>query len=114
MPSTMFIGVLGYVADFGELRSIATRVVDAVPAGSYPALWDGTDTSETVRAGSAKLAESGAVPYNLGSLEQLRQCFEGLEMVDPGLVSIPHWRPETVSVGRVEPIDGHEAVARKP
>ena len=112
--TVMFMGVLGYVADFAEVRSIVTRVIDAIPAGSYLALWDGTDTSEAVRAGSAKLAESGAVPYNLRSPEQLRQCFEGLEMVDPGLVSITHWRPDTVTVGRVEPIDAYGAVARKP
>lgn len=33
-------------------------------------------------------------------------------MVDPGLVSITHWQPDTVSVGRVEPIDAYGAVGR--
>jgi S-adenosyl methyltransferase len=112
--AVMFMGVLGYVADFDEMLSIVARVMDAVPSGSYLVLWDGTDTSEAVRAGSAKLAESGAIPYNLRSLQQLGQCFEGLEIVDPGLVSITQWRPNTFTVGRVEPIDAYGAVARKP
>jgi hypothetical protein len=34
----MFMGVLGYVADFDEMRSIVAEVMDAVPSGSYLAL----------------------------------------------------------------------------
>jgi hypothetical protein len=112
--AVMLMGVLGYVADFDEMRSIAARVMAAVPSGSYLALWDGTDTSSAVLEGGAKLAESGAIPYHLRSPKQVDQCFEGLEMVDPGLVPITQWRPDTVEVGRVEPIDAYGAVARKP
>ncbi|MGH3905817.1 MAG: SAM-dependent methyltransferase [Pseudonocardiaceae bacterium] len=105
--AVMLMGVLGHVADFDEMRSIVARVMAAVPSGSYLALNDGTDTNE-------KYTESGAVPYNLRSPQQIEQCFEGLEMVDPGLVSITQWRPDTTEVGKVEPIDAHGAVARKP
>jgi hypothetical protein len=111
--AVMLMGVLGYVVDFDEMRSIVTRVMAAVPSGSYLVLWDGTDTSAAVIRGSATLAESGAIPYNLRSPEQISQCFEGLEMVDPGLVSITLWRPDIADVGRVEPIDAYGAVARK-
>ncbi|MGH3388896.1 MAG: SAM-dependent methyltransferase, partial [Actinomadura sp.] len=64
--------------------------------------------------GQREVRESGAVPYNLRSPEQIGQCIEGLEMVEPGLVSITQWRPNTADVGKVEPIDAHGAVARKP
>ncbi|MGH8776115.1 MAG: SAM-dependent methyltransferase [Jiangellaceae bacterium] len=112
--AVMFMGVLGYVVDFDELLSIVARVMAAVPSGSYMVLWDGTATGEAIAEGGAKLAESGAIPYNLRSLEELGRCFEGLEMVDPGLVPITHWRQDTADVGKVEPIDAHGAVARKP
>ncbi|MGH3803720.1 MAG: SAM-dependent methyltransferase [Pseudonocardiaceae bacterium] len=112
--AVMFMGVLGHVIDFDEMRSIVVRVMAAVPSGSYLALWDGTDTDDAVIEGAAKYAETGAVPYILRSPEQVGQCFEGLEMVDPGLVSITQWRPDTVEVGKVEPIDAYGAVARKP
>ena len=112
--AVMFMGVLGYVADFDEMRSIVARVMDAVPSGSYLALWDGTKTGKAVVEGGEKLAESGAIPYNLRSLEQISQCFEGLEMVDPGLVPITQWWPDITEVGDVEPIDAYGAVARKP
>ncbi|MGH3914305.1 MAG: SAM-dependent methyltransferase [Pseudonocardiaceae bacterium] len=110
----MFMGVLGYVADFAEVRSIVARVMTAVPSGSYLALWDGTATGDAVIEGGVKLAESGAIPYNLRSPEQIGHCFEGLERVDPGLVPITQWRRDTTEIGRIEPIDAYGAVARKP
>lgn len=112
--AVMFMGVLGHVADFDELLSIVARVMDAVPSGSYLTLWDDTDANEAAREALAKYAETGAVPYNLRSVKQIGQCFEGLEMVDPGLVPITQWRPDTLQVGQVEPIDAYGAVARKP
>jgi S-adenosyl methyltransferase len=112
--AVMFMGVLGYVKELDEMRSIVMRVLNNVPSGSYLALWDGTDTGEAVREGQAKLTETGAVPYYLRSPEQLNQCFAGLEMVRPGLVPITYWRPTPVEIGTIESIDAYGAVAAKP
>jgi O-methyltransferase involved in polyketide biosynthesis len=106
--AVMFMGVLGYVTDVDEMRDIVARVMAVVPPGSYLTLWDGTDTGEAVSDGAVKYAESGAIPYHLRSPEQLRQCFHGLDLVDPGLVPITQWRPDTTST-----IDAYGAVARK-
>jgi hypothetical protein len=111
--AVMFMGVLGYVAEFAEMRSIVERMMDAVPQGSHLVLWDGTDTGQQVRDGSATLAESGTAPYHLRSPAQLRQCFDGLDLVDPGLVPITQWHPGIGGIGRVTSIDAYGAVARK-
>ncbi len=112
--AVMFMGVLGHVADVDEMHSIVARVMAAVPSSSYLALYDSPDTNEAMREPAVKYAETGAIPYNLRSLEQIGRCFEGLQMVDPGLVPITQWRPDTADVGKVEPIDAYGAVARKP
>jgi hypothetical protein len=112
--AVMFMGVLGYEADFDELRSIVARMMAAVPSGSYLVLWDGTNTGDAVVEAGEKLVESGAVPYILRSPGQIGRCFEGLEMVEPGLVPITQWRPETIQNGKAELLDAHGAVARKP
>ena len=112
--AVMFMGVLGHVADFDELLSIVARVMSAVPSGSYLTLWDGINSGEAKREAAAKYAETGAVPYHQRSLDQIRQCFDGLEMVDPGLVPITQWRPDIVEIGKIEPIATYGAVARKP
>jgi len=108
----MFMGVLGYVPDPDEAGAIIARVLDAVPSGSYLALWDGTDTSERARAGARAQAEAGS-PYHQRSAPQIERWFDGLELVEPGIVSITQWRPDPLEVGRIEPIDGYGGVGRK-
>jgi hypothetical protein len=112
--SVMFMGVLGYVIDFAELRSIVSRVMDVVPPGSYLTLWDGTNTGDAVQEGGEKLTDSGAIPYVLRSRGQLAECFEGLQMLPPGMVPITEWGVDPAEVGTVRPIDAFGAVARKP
>jgi S-adenosyl methyltransferase len=109
----MFMGVLGYVPDPDEAGAIVAQVLDATPSGSYLALWDGTDTSERARAGAKAQAEAGS-PYHQRSPAQIERWFDGLELVEPGVVSITRWRPDPMEVGRIEPIDGYGGVARKP
>jgi hypothetical protein len=109
----MFMGVLGFVTDYDELRSIVSRVLAAVPAGSYLALWDGTDTPEDLDEAQKEWEASDAPLYTVRSTEQIGRCFEGLEMVEPGLVSITQWRPDPADA-EVKPMNGYGAVARKP
>jgi hypothetical protein len=111
--AVMFMGVLGHVADYDEMRSIVSRVMAAVPAGSYLVLWDGTNTTEEFDEAQKGYDDTGAVPYNLRSPEQVGRCFEGLEMLEPGLVSISQWRPDPADA-EVEPVEGYGGVARKP
>jgi hypothetical protein len=54
---------------------------------------------------------TAGVPYILRSPEQLAGCFDGLTMVEPGLVLIPLWRPDESDA---EAIDAYGAVAGKP
>jgi len=111
----MFMGVLGHVAEADDMRSIVARVMDAVPSGSYLVLWDGNDTDRAYVELCERYTATGGVPYIPRSIEQIGRSFEGLELVDPGLVSITQWRPDTAEVGEVEPMDAASgAVARKP
>jgi hypothetical protein len=105
------LGILGNVADYGQARSIVKRLIDAVPSGSYLMTSDGTDTSPEIIEGQRVANQSGH-PYNLRSPEQITAYFDGLDLVEPGVVSIPHWRP---GPGPLPPaMDGYCGVARKP
>ncbi|MFI0353045.1 SAM-dependent methyltransferase [Actinomadura sp. 9N407] len=109
--AVMFMGVLGYEPGLDVMRSIVGRMMGAAASGSHLVLWDGTATGEAVAEGADKLVESGGVPYILRSPAQLAECFEGLETLEPGMVPITQWRPD--SAGE-KPIDAYGAVARKP
>jgi drug/metabolite transporter (DMT)-like permease len=105
------LGILGNVADYDEARSIVKRLVDAVPSGSYLAVSDGTSTNKEIVEGQ-RVANRGGHPYNLRTVEEIVGYFDGLELVEPGVVPTPHWRPEP---GPLTPaIGGYCGVARKP
>jgi hypothetical protein len=106
----MFMGVLGYEPDLKVVSSIVDSVLEAVPSGSYLVLWDGTNTTPAVVEGAARLAETGGAPYILRSPDQIGALFDGLDLVQPGLVQITNWHPEAAP----EWLDAYGAVARKP
>ncbi|WP_030176530.1 SAM-dependent methyltransferase [Spirillospora albida] len=108
--AVMFMGVLGYEPDLKVVRSIVERMMEPTVPGSHLVLWDGTNTDPAVVEGAEKLVESGGVPYILRSPDELAGCFEGLDLLPPGLVRITEWRPD----GDTVPIDAYGAVARKP
>lgn len=111
----MFLGMLGYVADFDEAKAIVARVMDAVPAGSYLLVRDNTDNGEAVRAAADDYARSGVDPYHLRTVAQLNEYFSGLDLVESGLVPVEDWCPDLVEVDAVAERTGdHGGLARKP
>src|SRR6266540_5681589 len=113
----MLMGILGHVSDYDEARSIVTRLLDALPSGSYLALNDGTNVvSQGFEEAQQGYNESGALPYQLRSPEQIAGFFEGLELVEPGVVSCPRWRPvpADASGGLPAEVDAFCGVGRKP
>ena len=105
------IGILGNVADYTQARSIVARLLDAVPSGSYLAVSDGTSTSaQSVE--SQRVAKQSGHPYNLRTPEEIGGYFEGLELLEPGVVSTPLWRPQPGT--EPEALDVFCAVGRKP
>jgi len=113
----MMLGILGHIGDDDEARSIVKRLLDALPPGSYLTICDGTnDLFETGVEAQRLYNESGAVPYRLRSAQQIADFFEGLELVEPGVVSCPRWRPDPVAIGRDLPpeMDQVAGMGRKP
>ncbi len=111
--AVLCMGVFGYLGSAQEAHAVISPLMSAVPSGSYLALWDGTDTSEEIRAGVAAQAELGS-PYHLRTVAEVAGWFDGLELVEPGVVPVTRWRPAAEDVGHVEDIDGYGGVARKP
>jgi O-methyltransferase involved in polyketide biosynthesis len=111
----MLLGVLGHVADDEEARSVVKRLLDGLPSGSYLVLCDGTDTSQAGVQAQDDYDQSGAVPYRLRSPDQIAGLFAGLELVEPGVVSLPRWRPgPTRGGGPPREVDAFGGVGRKP
>jgi hypothetical protein len=91
----MLLGVLGHIDDDGAARSITSQLMDALPPGSYLAITDGVAASEHVRNAQRRYNQSALVPYHLRRPDQLASFFDGLDLVAPGVVPCPRWKPDT-------------------
>lgn len=118
----MLLAILQFISDFDEARQIVMRLLKAVPSGSYLVITHATldfggqaDTEANTEAqrtwNEQAQATETLVPR---TREQIIRFFDGLELLDPGLVSLPQWRPEaTASSGPIE-VAGFCGVGRKP
>jgi len=109
-------GILGHLADIGEARSIVRQLMDALPSGSYLSIADGTSAlaGDPAQEAQQDYNESGAIPYVLRTPAEIASFFDGLEMVEPGVVSCPRWRPEDTQSGLPAEVDTFCGMGRKP
>ena len=96
-----------------QARSIVKRLLAGVPSGSYLVVNDGTHTSEEIVEG-ARVSGEGGHSYTLRSPEEIARFFDGLDLLEPGVVAAPRWRPELGPSGLPAEIDSRCGVARKP
>lgn len=108
-------GIMGHIADISEARTIVRTLVSALPSGSYLSLNDGTSVhaGEIYEQAQDGYNESGAVPYTLRTPDEIASFFDGLELVPPGVVPCPRWRPDQDTTGP-EDLDAVGGVGRKP
>lgn len=91
----MMLGILGNVPDYQEARAALQRLLGALPTGSYLVVNDGTTTDkDRVEAVRWYNENSGSYPYTNRSPEQISSYFEGLDLVEPGVVPTSKWRPD--------------------
>jgi O-methyltransferase involved in polyketide biosynthesis len=107
-------GVLGHISDTDVARAIVARLLEPLSSGSYLSLNDGTHVfgGEGFEQAQQDYNETGAVPYNLRTPAEIASFFDGLELVDPGVVPVPRWRPDPGA--DVTDLDAYGGVGRKP
>ncbi|MFD7496401.1 SAM-dependent methyltransferase [Streptomyces sp. NPDC059832] len=98
--------------------ALVERLVERLPAGSFLVLSQltGDFDPESVEKGVASYA-AGGVTLVPRSRRGVSRFFDGLEVVEPGLVQVVDWHPE-LSLGdlpvETQPVPIYGAVARKP
>jgi S-adenosyl methyltransferase len=108
-----FMGVLGHVTDHDAATRMVSGLLDGLPAGSYLAVNDSINTSPALEQALQQYEDSGAVPYRTRSLEQFTAYFDGLKLVEPGIVLVDDWHPDP-DVPRGPEIPQAGGVGRKP
>ena len=110
----MLLGIVGQIPDSDNPQSVIRRLMEPMPSGSYLALSDGTNTSETFTEAVRHYNENSANTYHPRSPEQIAGFFDGLELVEPGVVELTRWRPEATPFPDPGEVPGMCGVGRKP
>jgi hypothetical protein len=115
----MLMGILGHIGNPDEhddrrARAIVDKLKADLPSGGYLALYQATDADPAINEAARQYNQSGAEPYHLRRPDQIACFFDGLDLVDPGLVPIQDWRPEHSPFGNGTPVPSMGGVAKKP
>ena len=112
----MLLGVINYVMDDVEADTVVKRLLDALPSGSYLALSHPTPEihAEAIEASMQLYNSSGAAPLRTRTRDELVRFFDGLELLEPGVVSCSQWRTHTSDIGTPTEVTQYCGVARKP
>jgi S-adenosyl methyltransferase len=93
--AVMLLAVLHFVPDGDDPYKITAKLMDALPAGSFLALSHATSDIQTgrVAAGTERYNQRSAVPITPRTLAQVTRFFDGLQIIDPGVVPLGQWHP---------------------
>jgi len=93
--AVMLMAILQHIDDADDPWAIVATLLDAVPAGSYLALSHPASDIEAEAQGelARRLNRTMAEGVTLRDHAQVTRFFGGLEVVEPGLVRVPEWRP---------------------
>jgi S-adenosyl methyltransferase len=116
----LLLAVLHFIADEDDPWDLAARLLAELPAGSYLALSHLTgDFDPAAWEGVAAVYRRRGVTMQVRPLAAVERFFTGLDLLDPGVVSLPRWRPDPNDLGQQsQPTDAAVSVygglGRKP
>jgi S-adenosyl methyltransferase len=93
----LLVAVLHVVGDADDPWRIAARLRDALAPGSYLVLCHATSESKPAVAQAIEKVYSRGVTASghIRSRAEILRFFDGFDLVDPGLVYMPVWRPDS-------------------
>ena len=113
--AVMLIAVLHFISDEAEASAIVGRLRDACVPGSFVTIShaasdiDAEQQTEMVR----RLNESVAEKATLRDRDGVARLFAGFELVEPGVVRVSDWRPDS-ELEAASPTGLWGGVARRP
>jgi hypothetical protein len=110
----MLLAIVQFIMDDDEAEAVVKQLIDAVPSGSYLVVSHATNevNTEVMDAHLAHWNAHGTPKFCYRTREQISRYFDDIELLDPGAVFLPYWRPDPGDTP--QPMDGVCAVGRKP
>jgi len=115
--AVMLLAILHYIPELADARRTVARLIEAVPPGSFLVISHaGTDLlpDDTAAFEKALNAHLPADHHHVArSHDEVTGFFDGLDLVQPGLVRVSDWRPDSPEEAAT-PTILWGGVARKP
>jgi hypothetical protein len=97
--AVLLVAILQLVGDDDDPYGLVAKLMQAVPAGSFLVISHVPSDMQRQATGVAKAASllSGLMTQRVTprSKEQVARFFDGLELIEPGVVPIQQWRPDS-------------------
>jgi SAM-dependent methyltransferase len=115
----LLVAVLHFVPDSDDPHGAVARLRDALVPGSHLAIshagWPTTKTDDVIRARDTY--DKTPTSLILRDPTEVAEFFSGWQIMDPGVVTVTHWRPEangsSEDGARADQLPGYAAVAVK-
>jgi O-methyltransferase involved in polyketide biosynthesis len=111
----IMLGVLNFVIDANEALRVVRQLTEATAPGSYLVIShpttevDAAPMTEAVRFWN----EQGSAQMRLRTREELARFFDGMQLLEPGIVTCSRWRPEVMEISDIVDVTHFGGVARK-
>ena len=93
--AVLLVAILMFLKDSEEPHRIVERLEAAMPSGSYLVISHVTqDFNPEAAARGARVYDRATATMTPRGREEVLRFFDGLELVDPGVVQVSRWRPD--------------------
>jgi hypothetical protein len=95
----LMCGILHYILDDENPVELVETLYQALPHGSYVMIHHLLDMEDPAAGTLQTQMRGGLGRAQFRTKAQIRDLFDGLELVEPGLVLVPDWRPDPGTPG---------------
>ncbi|MGH3204668.1 MAG: SAM-dependent methyltransferase [Streptosporangiaceae bacterium] len=94
----LMCGILHYVLDEEHPGDVVATLYRALPPGSYVFIHHLLSIEDPAAAVLQDQMRAGLGRAQFRTMNEVRELFDGLALVEPGLVLVPDWRPEPPAI----------------
>lgn len=90
----MFFGIMHFLPDEADPHGIVSRLLGALPSGSYLAIQQPTADFYPPGVGGQAAYRGAGIAFQYRTKDEFARFLDGLELIQPGITPMADWRPE--------------------
>ncbi|MFI5783631.1 SAM-dependent methyltransferase [Nocardia sp. NPDC051570] len=114
--AVLLVALLHYIPDTADPHAMLAALRDRLAPGSVLVISHMTsaDWPEQELADTLEMSKQTPTPLVMRALDEITELFDGFELVEPGLVRVPCWRPDPEEDTSATYFDTVGAIGVKP